>query len=206
MHADRQQRYEPRQNFKQAETSASLDHNIYDNQFNPMNSFVRKVGVYLVLAAGLCYSCNNDSSYLRHVGDSQQDLSTDAESFTLCNDESATMQYFNIGKGLKYTGGKQAIREAFRENFVARDTTTSGWVRVRFIVNCRGESGRFRLLSADLTYAEMELDETLADDILAIVKSLDGWEPMVTDGGDSLDYYQYITVKLVDGEIKELLP
>ncbi|MEQ9304056.1 MAG: hypothetical protein RJQ14_09090 [Marinoscillum sp.] len=41
--------------------------------------------------------------------------------------------------------------------------------------------------------------------MLAIIESLDGWE-ILSGGGNAFDYCQYLTFKIEDGKISEIMP
>ncbi|HKK38289.1 MAG TPA: hypothetical protein VJ949_02605, partial [Cryomorphaceae bacterium] len=81
----------------------------------------------------------------------------------------------------------------------------SGWVRIRFVVNCRGESGRFRMICSDEHYESREFDARITDQLMAITKSLDGWKPL-PDSENPDEYYQYLVFKIENGDLIEILP
>ncbi|MTI20377.1 hypothetical protein E1176_05020 [Fulvivirga sp. RKSG066] len=144
-------------------------------------------------------------SYNRYVGDINFDSSTDDADFLVCNGDENVIQYFNSGNGLQYKGEKIAIYEAFNKSYEPVDTDESGWVRVRFIVNCEGKTGRFRLLSSDFNYQEKTFDSEITDQLLSIAQKLTGWRALPGKQG-GLDYYQYLTFKIEKGHIIEILP
>ncbi len=156
---------------------------------------------FFILLIG-CQSTTNDSKYLRSVGDALPDTKLDDPAFKLCN-ESTAIQYFAFGEKT-FKGGKIFIERAFEKHYkpekVAKE---SGLIRVRFVVNCRGETGRYRVLGMDEAYQEKEFDNSITDQLLAITKRLKGWKifPNV-----DRDYYQYLIFKIKDGELIELMP
>jgi len=78
-------------------------------------------------------------------------------------------------------------------------------IRIRFIVNCAGDTGRFRILGMDKDYKQKEFSPSITDQILSITKSLTGWKTK-TSNGETYDYYQYLIFKIDKGQIKEILP
>lgn len=54
----------------------------------------------------------------------------------------------------------------------------SGMVRIRFIVNCKGQPGRFRMISAGYDYKEKQLDKAITDQLMSITKGLSGLEEL----------------------------
>ena len=160
--------------------------------------------ICLLIFAG-CQQQQNGSGYLRWIGDAVADPVLDSEEFQLCYDEKRVMQYFNFSSGLQYEGEKKALVRRFNETYVAPQSTQSGWIRIRFIVNCQGEAGRFRLISSDENYQEQAFDSVITDQLLTITKSLDGWSSQPIDKKPK-DYYQYLVFKIKNGVITEILP
>lgn len=158
-------------------------------------------------------SCKTDiatpeaqKTYPRWVGDIAFDSKIDNETFNLCNDEDKVLQYFNNGAGLEYRGEKSSIVETFKKNFRPKNIALeSGLLRIRFIVNCQGETGRFRTLGMDQKYKEKRFNDNIVSQILSITKSLDGWIPKEHEG-TPIDYYQHLIFKIHKGEILKILP
>lgn len=160
--------------------------------------------LFLVLAVG-CTSETGNQKYLRWVGDIEFDPDQDNAAFELCHGDKKVKQYFNISEGLPYNGEKSAIVKRFQENYKPVSTNQSGWVRVRFIVNCKGQTDRFRVIGADMEYQNQVFDPQITDQLLAISKELQGWK-VLPDEENPEDYYQYLSFKIENGHIKEILP
>lgn len=94
------------------------------------------------------------------------------------------------------------IRESY---VVLENSEESGLLRIRFTVNCHGDSGRFRLLSMNEDYEEMSFSDNIVDQLLTLTKAYKEWRVLSYDGMES-DYYFYVTFKIEDGQIKEILP
>lgn len=88
---------------------------------------------------------------------------------------------------------------------VPEDVKESGLLRIRFIVNCKGESGRFRLLSMNENYKEIEFSPSISDQLLRLTKEYKEWRVLSYEGLES-DYYFYVSFKIKKGKIKEVLP
>ncbi len=143
--------------------------------------------------------------YPDHIGDISFDASIDNPDFKICNPNSV-FQYFEFGKGLQYKGEKPKINGIFKSGFKpGAIKNESGYLTIRFIVNCEGRTGWFRLQGMNKEYKEKEFDGELVDKLLTLTKSLDGW---IIGGGatNKVDYYQYLTFKLVDGQLIEIMP
>lgn len=150
------------------------------------------------------YSATNN--YLRWVDDIEFDPLIDDQDFKLCKGDSSVVQYFNTGNGLEYTGEKIAIDKIFQERYDANKVKKeSGLIRIRFMVNCKGETDRFRITAMDENYNKKQFDKSITNQLLAITKTLSGWKPKESRGV-ALDYYQYLIFKVQQGKIVRILP
>ena len=161
-----------------------------------------KILYILFLLPTLIFSQNTKWDY---VGNINFDEKTDRKDFILC-DENHVYQYFNDSKGFLYDGEKLAIEEEFQKKYnqtiVKKE---NAWVRIRFIVNCFGRTDRFRILTANYNYEPIEIDKNITSQLLEITKNLSGWIPKKIKE-QKIDYYQYLTFKIKDGKIDEILP
>jgi hypothetical protein len=154
-------------------------------------------------------SCSNKTlptaRYPNMIGDIDFDPKMDNKNFQVCN-EAYIVQYFNNSEGLEYEGEKIAIEKEFTNLYNAKIVRKeSGLVRIRFVVNCKGKTDRFRIIAMNENYAPHTFDSRLTQQLLAITKQLKGWKPKIYDG-TRVDYYQYLIFKIKDGEIAEILP
>ncbi|WBL44674.1 hypothetical protein PBT90_08270 [Algoriphagus halophytocola] len=143
--------------------------------------------------------------YLRWVGDIPFDPAIDNPEFELCHGDSNARQYFNFSQGFQYEGEKLALVQEFKSSYEPVGVDDSGLIRIRFLVNCKGESGRFRVIAMDNNYEEMVFDERITNQLLQITKQLDGWKILPTLE-EPLDYYQYLIFKIEKGNVVEILP
>ena len=147
----------------------------------------------------------NNSKYLRHVGDIKHDPKLDDENFVACRESMAT-QYFAFGEHLPYEGEKYEIEKTFFEKYkTPENSTENGLIRIRFLVNCKGEAGRFRLLAMDDNYQGKVFDKKITDQLMNLTKSLKGWRVMASKT-DPRDYYVYLIFKIRNGELMEIMP
>jgi hypothetical protein len=150
----------------------------------------------------MIFSQNSNWDY---IGNIAFDEKKDKKDFSLC-DEQHIFQYFNDSKGFQYKGEKFVIEEEFQKQYNSENVKKeSGWIRIRFVVNCNGESDRFRILTANYDYEPTEIDKNITSQLLNITKSLNGWIPKAISG-KKIDYYQYLIFRIKDGKIDEILP
>lgn len=146
------------------------------------------------------------SQQTRWVDDILPDSLLDDPAFRICNNEDQVIQYFNNGKGMEYEGDKPALTDVFHKQYKpVVSIGQTGFIRIRFIVNCNGEPGRFRMLCSDLNYLPVQFDTKITDQLLAITKSLKGWKPKLWKES-KVDYYQYLLFKIKDGNLIAILP
>ncbi len=147
-----------------------------------------------------------ESKYPRWVDDIEFDPKVDDAAFKVCYGDNHIIQYFNNSRGVEYEGEKTAIDQAFQDGYdESKAAKESGLIRVRFIVNCEGKTGRFRILAMDEAYNEKAFDASITGQLLEITKSLTGWKPKV-ERGSKVDYYQYLIFKIQNGAIVKILP
>lgn len=143
------------------------------------------------------------------IGDISFDVEIDTAEFNLCSDDSMAVQYYAFTKvvGTKpYLNEKYDVQKVFETNYnpkIAKKET--GLLRIRFIVNCQGKSGRYRMLGMNENYKEIKFDESITNQILSITKNLINWKPFITDSSRR-DYYMYLIFKIEKGKIIEILP
>lgn len=145
------------------------------------------------------------AEYQPNVGDIAFDPSLDEPDFKICY-APEIFQYYNFGKGLQYKGEKIAIIRHFRAKYKGNEfRNIHGYITIRFIVNCEGKTGRFRLQGMDNNYNEATFPTALITQLLDLTKALEGWTPASYEE-TKMDYYQYLTFKIENGDIKEILP
>lgn len=160
----------------------------------------------LILLLASCRTGRNpdDSGYPANVGDITPDPQLDDPGFSVCR-EHYIPQYYSVETG--FEGEKPAMERHFRDKFVKNKQWKgeNGYITIRFVVNCRGQSGRFRVLEMGKDLKPKQFPRALSGQLLELTKSLTGWQP-----GQSkikaLDYYQYLTFQIVDGDIAGILP
>ncbi|MBK6640746.1 MAG: hypothetical protein IPN13_01030 [Bacteroidetes bacterium] len=160
----------------------------------------------ILLCLFVCCSTSLFSQQTHWVDDILPDSLLDDPTFRICNTEDQVIQYFNSGKGMEYEGDKPALTDIFHKQYKpVTSIGQTGFIRIRFIVNCKGESGRFRMLCSDLNYLPVQFDTKITDQLLAITKSLKGWKPKRWKETE-IDYYQYLFFKIEEGNLATILP
>ena len=157
------------------------------------------------------FSCQSEQAiqeqptYLRWVGDHEFDSTKDEADFKVCKGDEQIVQYFHGGKGPIYSGEKISISTHFFTNYTAVKANESGFIRIRFVVNCKGKAGRFRVLQADYDYNEISFDEQIIDQLVELTKDIEQWG-ILESRNCAVDYYTYLIFKIENGQLKEILP
>jgi hypothetical protein len=144
--------------------------------------------------------------YLRWVGDIEQNDQIDKSDFKVCNGDDYILQYFNLGEGPVYGGEKSSIVSTFQSKYKPlSDKDQNGLIRIRFIVNCEGKTGRFRVLQSDYNYQEIEFDKRIVTQLVDITKGIENWQ-ILYRSDIPVDYYMYLIFKITEGQLTEILP
>ncbi|MBA5629235.1 hypothetical protein [Moheibacter lacus] len=125
--------------------------------------------------------------------------------------ESSIGQYFYYELGAKYNGGLRKIKEIFAEQYKYSSETKNqdGYIRIRFVVNCEGQIGRFSIMETDDNYQPYLFDREIVKNLFFIItKYLKDWTPGVVDKDNStqFDYYKHLTFKIKEGKLIDILP
>ncbi len=167
---------------------------------------------FVILFLLCCYSCAQENlvikEYPEHVGDIEYNPELDKAHFKTCVKDPYSFQYYNFSdNGFQYNGGYfelwKEIKEAFRS--IKNTERENGYIVIRFLVNCEGETDRFRVQEIGLDYQPKKFNKELVNQLLTITKDLKGWNAGEFKGY-KVDYYQYLTFVIENGKIKAIKP
>ncbi|MCY0976316.1 hypothetical protein PGH12_11440 [Chryseobacterium wangxinyae] len=170
-----------------------------------------KNGFLFILLVPLLINCQTEksaaSNYQSHVEDIVFDEKKDDPNFKRCDGNDLGIQYYSgpSSASIQYRGEKIAIIKNLEKLKIGSSNSENGYITVRFLVNCEGRSGYFRVQEMDEKYKVIKYDKTFSDQLLSFTKNLGGWIPMKINGKNR-DYYQYLTYKIENGKVSEILP
>lgn len=142
-------------------------------------------------------------SYLAHVGDIPFDPSKDDPAFLVC-DTQYVLQYYSTTSW--YKDHKKEVAQFLTSRFAVSDTLhQTGYITIRFVINCKGETGRFRMYELDSSYQAFHFSEKISGQLLQLVKQIKGWQPAKYDN-DAFDSYQHIIFRISNGKIISISP
>ena len=127
--------------------------------------------------------------------------------FVVCNEDLIGQYYYN-DLGSNYDGGLRRIKELLKNRYISTNNEhDSGYIRIRFVVNCMGQTGRFSILQVDKEYQPIRLTTSLMKQLLDFMISLPDWKlGRLTDDGKPYDNYRHITFKIENGQVLEIFP
>ncbi|WP_157681154.1 hypothetical protein [Maribacter dokdonensis] len=177
-----------------------------------MNNLFEIKKILIVILCSILFSCSEtktetktEKKYFNDLGEIPFDEKLDDINFKVCH-EDITFPFNYGGVGLIYEGEKKKLVKTFSENYQSSELKNqNGFITIRFIINCEGKTGRFRVVEMDFNLKPKKFDETISTQILNITKNLSGWKRYEYKG-KAYDYQQYLTFKLEDGKLKDILP
>ena len=107
---------------------------------------------------------------------------------------------------LQYIGGTNKLRKDIRAKYVYRQAyeTFTGYIVIRFLVNCEGQSGRYRAESLNLDFSPSNAPADLLDQVTELLKNLDNWTKSAVNDPKK-EYSKFINLKITNGKIQYVL-
>jgi hypothetical protein len=136
------------------------------------------------------------------VGDIAFDEKTDDPKFQFCN-PGFVLQAYEVRDS--HNESRKWISLQLKEKFIYQEKWIgqTGFITVRFAVNCFGLTDRFRVMGVTGNLKTFEFPNDLNRHLTKIVKEI-RW-PVENHRLKSVDYYQDVTFKIINGELKEVL-
>lgn len=79
-------------------------------------------------------------------------------------------------------------------------------MRIKFIVNCKGEVGNLEVETYSLSYKKTILNRKIVEQFFYLIEGLKDWIPAVDSKGERVDSFKFYAFKIVDGKLKDILP
>ena len=127
------------------------------------------------------------------------------DSFALCFEEKQFPFYYGRNPS-GFRPGKDSLRNYFFQNFNNfGDTSKSGFITIRFVINCEGEAGRYVVHQVGPDFKRKEFNPKISEQLLELVQELDDWKP-INFNDDIYDSFIFLSFKIENGEIVAILP
>lgn len=115
------------------------------------------------------------------------------------------IDYYNGDPDAGPIGGKRALWNLFQQLDPELLSGQSGYLTFRYVVNCEGEAGYFITEEVGLDFVRKRFSEPLVQQVFELLQDFEEWQPTEIRG-KAYDAYAYVTLKLEDGELVDLLP
>jgi hypothetical protein len=164
--------------------------------------------VLLIFFGGYLYYSNkypiDEDTYPAYVGHINQETSSLNDVYKLCDGES--IYHVHHGASEKgYAGNKKQFRDAILASYKNKNYSDSGYLNFRFLVTCEGNPGWFETIQVDTDYNNTQFSKGLVSQLQALTAKPEHWNVISFDD-KPVDYYMYVSYKLLNGEIIEILP
>jgi hypothetical protein len=124
---------------------------------------------------------------------------------TKCKDNNT--YYYNIGG--KYPESSTSILKEVQlflkdnqENFIG-----SGYITFRFKIDCEGKlMQRVQVLQTDEKYKSYHFDKGLVNELFVFLKTLNKWKIAKARNGETLLYNAFLSFKIKNGKVNNLIP
>ena len=126
------------------------------------------------------------------------------DDFNVCN-ENYIFQYYNQSEVLPYLNGKNGFRDYINKNYENRNYSDSGYFNIRFIINCEGKAGRFIMHENNLDLEPQAFNSDLKKQLINLTTNVKEWQPIFLFEKNR-DAYMYVSYRIENGEITEIIP
>lgn len=166
--------------------------------------------IVLISVVGVFYYQNigqydvDKEKYPHYIGYLDPATTISDPSFKVC-DNGSIYKTHHGGAPEGYKPNKGVFRKNILDHYVTTDTTASGYLFYRFIVNCKGETGRFEITGTDLDMNPTIFADKIVDQLHRLTANSDNWS-LLSVKEHPINYYMYIGYKIEYGHITEILP
>lgn len=142
------------------------------------------------------------NQFINRVAYIDRDKALLSEGFETCGP--MIFDYYNPERAT-YSKGKNGLRKFILSNYKNKSYDDSGYLNIRFIINCKGEPGCYTIHENDLDLISKKFDEDLVEQVFNLTTQLKKWNPNVIYGKER-DSYMYISYRIENGNITEIIP
>ena len=139
-----------------------------------------------------------------HVGVIEDNSIWKDDGFELCFEEKIFPGYYGR-QNSGFSKSRDTLNNYFNDRYDNNGfTNISGYITIRFIINCKGKIGRFEIKQVGPDFRNTKFNDYITNHILEMVKGIQTWNPVRFQGYD-YDSFYHITFKLDNGELTEIL-
>lgn len=158
---------------------------------------IRNVFLFILIHSNFAYSQSNDSippgKYL-----------IDSIEFSKLCEPFYRPEYYQLSA--KNNKSSYQILKEWNSVFIKPETfKQTGFLTIRFIVNCHLELCCFHVYEMDENYQPIQFDEKVKSQLIDFVKKLNGWKSAEYEG-KPINYRYYLNFTIKNGEFKRVSP
>lgn len=146
----------------------------------------------------------DENKYPHYIGFIDQSTALLNNTFQLCGDG----EIIKIHHGAPfdaYQNNKRTFSENVLKVYNNKGYKDSGYINFRFLVNCEGNPGWFEIIEINEDYVEISHSKEMVAQLLKITSDPSHWAIYIVDEIPR-NYYHYVSYKIENGEIIEILP
>ena len=170
--------------------------------------FVIKKTILPALLLLVFCTCKNhqpvERNYTNYIGYLDPETTISDNSFEICGTGEIIGTHHGLPK-IAYKPNKGIFDKTVRAKYQNKGYIDSGYLNFRFIVNCHGETGRFEIIQMNLDLEETKLNPEMVDQLFSLTASSENWNGYAIKE-QPIDYYMYVSYKIENGKITEILP
>ncbi len=138
-----------------------------------------------------------------YIYDLRKHTADSLDTFKPC-EPSYLVEYFSVNGKYPESSPKllQKVKQTYRK---PAGNLQSGFVTIRFLINCRGEMGWFDVFQVDSHYQKYTFENSIVEQLTAFTKSLNQWKIGKWES-ETVNYFAYITFKFTSGEVEQIIP
>ncbi len=156
----------------------------------------------------LFFGCDNaekmETKYQQRIGYIDPETSRYSDDFKLCN-EKYVIGYYSSYAPKIYKNDKIAFRKYIREHYKNKGYKDTGFLNLRFHINCEGQIGNLEVNELDENLELSSLNADLVQQLVDLSMHKNNWNLFEYEG-KKFDVYMYLIYKLENGNVLEILP
>ncbi len=141
--------------------------------------------------------------YPHHIGYLSPENPDFSKDFKRCSDRLPIGFYHSTAPHI-YKNGKPTFRKYVQERYNSEGFTDSGYLNLRFLIDCEGDLGDLEVNELDNDMQVIDLDDAMVEQLVGLTMQPENWANL--ERKEPRDLYMYIIFKLEHGKVVEILP
>jgi len=146
----------------------------------------------------------DNKKYPHYIGYLDPETTVSKDGFTLCEEKNPKYTHHGAPKRA-YRINKKEFDKNIKSKYQNKGYTDYGYLNFRFIINCTGETGMFETIQMNMDMQEKQLQSEMVKHLFELTSASENWN-IIKYKEEPVDYYMYVSYKIENGEITEILP